>query len=129
MLPFPLKLQPGDPIYLQIVAAVKRAVATGLMVPGDRFPAVRTIASELGVNPNTVQKAVAELTARGLIEVHPGQGCYVAVRVPVRREAQAAALRPLVRQLLIESRHQGMAHDDLLDLLQREHTKLDEPRH
>ena len=129
MLPFRLKLSPGDPIYLQIVAAVKQAVATGLMGPGDRFPAVRTIAQELGVNPNTVQKAVAELTALGLIEVHPGQGCYVAVRVPVRREAQAAALRPLVRQLLIESRNQGMVHPDLLELLQREHTKLDEPRH
>ncbi len=129
MLPFPLKLQPGDPIYLQIVQAVKSAVATGLMGPGDRFPAVRTIAQELGVNPNTVQKAVTELTALGLIEVHPGQGCYVAVRVPVRREAKAAAVRPLVRRLLIESRNQGMAHEDLLDLLQREHTKLDEPRH
>jgi len=129
MLPFRLKLSPGDPIYLQIVAAVKQAVATGLMGPGDRFPAVRTIAQELGVNPNTVQKAMAELTALGLIEVHPGQGCYVAVRAPVRREDQAAALRPLIRQLLIESRNQGMAHDDLLQLLQREHTKLDEPRH
>jgi GntR family transcriptional regulator len=129
MLPFRLKLLPGDPIYLQIVQAVKSAVATGLMGPGDRFPAVRTIAQELGVNPNTVQKAVAELTSLGLIEVHPGQGCYVAVRAPVRREAQAAALRPLVRQLLIESRTQGMTRDDLLELLQREHTKLDEPRH
>jgi GntR family transcriptional regulator len=129
MLPFRLKLLPGDPIYLQIVRAVKQAVATGQLGPGDRFPAVRTIAQELGVNPNTVQKAVAELTALGLIEVHPGQGCYVAVRAPVRRDAQAAALLPLVQQLLIESRNLGMAHDDLLELLQREHTKLDEPRH
>src|SRR6185436_6174656 len=78
MLPFPLSLRPGQPIYEQIVYAAKKALAQGLLAPGDRFPSVRTISEDLGVNPNTVQKAVAELTSLGVLEVHPGQGCFVA---------------------------------------------------
>ena len=59
MLPFLIELGAGAPIYEQIVEAVRRAVASGRLKEGDRFPSVRAISAELRVNPNTVQKAVA----------------------------------------------------------------------
>ena len=117
MLPFPITLTPGAPIYEQIVDAVKRAIATGRLKEGDRFPSVRAISAELRVNPNTVQKAVADLTSQGLLEVHAGQGCYIAVRPESTARQQRAALAPLLEQLVIEAAHHGMDEQALHELL------------
>ena len=124
MLPFSIKILPGLPIYEQIVHAVKRAIAGGRLRPGDRFPAVRTISVELGVNPNTVQKAVSELTAQRYIEVHPGQGCFVAPQPSSPKEIQAGALRPHIERLLIEAAHHGVTEDQLLKLIHSERKRL-----
>ena len=124
MLPFPIKIQPGEPIYEQIAHAVKRSIAAGRLQPGDRFPAVRTISKELNINPNTVQKAVSELTGQRFLEVHAGQGCFVAPQPGSRREIQTEALRPLIERLLIEAAHHGVTEDQLLKLIQSERSKL-----
>jgi GntR family transcriptional regulator len=129
MLPFRLTLQPGQPIYEQIVQAVRQACGTAVLKPGDRFPAVRTIAVELGVNPNTVQKAVAELTRSGLLEVRSGQGCFIAVQRSPARTERAALIRPKVGELLIDAANLGISEAELLDLIKTEHRKLHEPRH
>ena len=117
MLPFPLELTPGAPIYEQIVDAVKRAVATGRLREGDRFPSVRAISAELRVNPNTVQKAVTELTAQGLLVVHPGQGCYIATPSAGSAREQKAALGPLLEQLVVEAAQLGLDEEALQEFL------------
>jgi GntR family transcriptional regulator len=129
MLPFRIQLQPGLPIYEQITQAVRTACGTGVLQPGDRFPAVRTIASELGVNPNTVQKAVAELTRAGLLEVHAGQGCFVASQRPPAKAERAAQIRPKIRELLVDAANLGISEPELHELIKTEHRKLHEPRH
>ncbi len=124
MLPFPLQLQPGEPIYEQLVHAVKRALVTEHLQPGDRFPAVRTISAELGVNPNTVQKAVTVLVREGLLEIRPGQGSFVAAAaIPDRRE-QARVLEPLIETLLVEASRLGLDEAQLLSLIQKQARKL-----
>lgn len=117
MLPFLIELTAGAPIYEQIVEAVRRAVASGRLKEGDRFPSVRAISAELRVNPNTVQKAVAELTTMGLLEVHPGQGCYIAARSAGTARQQREALAPLLERLVIEAAHQAVDEATLLELL------------
>jgi len=117
MLPFFLTLQSGEPIYEQIVRAVKKAIASGQLVPGQKMPSVRVISRELGVNPNTVQKSISKLTDEGVLETNPGQGCFVANRLPSRRNEQLKALEPLVDQLLIEAAHHGLFLEDLLHLI------------
>ena len=102
-LAFIARIQPGKPVYEQIVFAAKRAVARGVLRPGDRFPSVRELSRELKVNPNTVQKAIAELTARGVIEVHPGRGCYVSQQQQLSAEARQAAMGPMLEALLVEA--------------------------
>ena len=128
MLPFRVTLQPGRPVYGQIIEAVKYSAAAGTLRSGERFPSVRAIAQELGVNPNTVQRAIAELTTLGLLEVRAGQGCFITSAQPARRDERAAALRPLLRQALVEAATLGMDFDELLALLQRENSKLHEQR-
>ena len=55
------------PIYMQIVNGLQREIASGAYAPGTRLPSVRDLAMEAGVNPNTMQRALAELEQRGLV--------------------------------------------------------------
>ncbi len=128
MLPFPIQVLPGQPIYDQIVHAVKRALASGQLKPGDRFPAVRAISAELGVNPNTVQRAATVLIKLGILEVRFGQGSFVAEQMPAADEpTRSRALRPLVENLLIEAARLGVGEEELLALIQTESRKLKTP--
>ena len=78
--PLMLQIATGDPrpISKQIVDGVRRAVATGELAPGAQLPSVRGLATQLSINPNTVAKAYAELTADGWLESRQGLGLYVA---------------------------------------------------
>ena len=78
--PLMLQIATGDPrpISKQIVDGVRRAVATGELAPGAQLPSVRGLAVQLSINPNTVAKAYAELTAEGWLESRQGLGLYVA---------------------------------------------------
>ena len=78
--PLMLQIATGDPrpISKQIVDGVRRAVATGELSPGAQLPSVRGLATQLSINPNTVAKAYAELTAEGWLESRQGLGLYVA---------------------------------------------------
>ena len=67
----------GRPIYTQLVEQIERAVVTGAYAPGTRLPGVRELASEAGVNPNTMQRALAELETRGLLHTQRTSGRYV----------------------------------------------------
>jgi GntR family transcriptional regulator len=127
MLPFPIQIQAGRPIYEQIVHAVKRALATEHLQPGDRFPAVRAISAELGINPNTVQKAVSALVAEGVLEVRPGQGSFVAQSVAADRREQARTLEPIVEKLLIEASRLGLDDEQLLFFIQKQARKMKRP--
>lgn len=65
------------PVYEQIVEQAERLLLSGQMKPGDAMPSVRGLATELGVNPNTIQKAYAELEHRGMTTSVPGRGSFL----------------------------------------------------
>jgi GntR family transcriptional regulator len=119
MLNFSIKLQSGQPIYEQIIFAVKKAVAASELKPGDRFPAVRTISQELKVNPNTVQKAVSDLTAQGILQVYPGQGCFVSEKATVTKEVQTKILIPILEKLVVEAVQHGVDEEELHQLIRK----------
>jgi len=127
VLPFPIQIQAGEPIYEQIIHAVKRALATEHLRPGDRFPAVRAISAELRVNPNTVQKAVTALVTAGVLEIRPGQGSFVAPSVVAGRREQARALEPLVEKLLIEASRLGLDQAELLSFVEKQARRMKNP--
>jgi GntR family transcriptional regulator len=127
VLPFPIRIQAGEPIYEQIVHAVKRALATEHLRAGDRFPAVRAISAELGINPNTVQKAVTSLVAAGILEIRSGQGSFVAQSVVADRREQARTLEPIVENLLIEASRLGLDEEELLLFVRKQARKMKKP--
>jgi len=68
---------PDRPIYLQLQEEIKLSIISGVYPPGDKLPAVRDLALEAAVNPNTVQKALAELEREGLVHAQRTSGRYV----------------------------------------------------
>ena len=125
MLPFRIELVPGVPVYEQLVAAVTRAVVAGVLRPGDAFPSVRALSQALRINPNTAQKAVAQLTGLGLLQVHPGVGTRVAQPPAAPRQASLAELRGRTADLVLEARRRGLALAELQNLLEDEWRRLE----
>ena len=71
------KLNGSEPVYLQIMDHFRRAILTGIYPAGSRIPAVRDLAVEAKVNPNTMQRALSELEREGLLISHGTMGRYV----------------------------------------------------
>ena len=65
------------PVYEQIVRQIDSLLLAGKLKPGEALPSVRGLATELGVNPNTIQKAYAELDRRGMTISVPGRGSFL----------------------------------------------------
>ena len=117
----------GVPIYLQIEAQVKQAVAAGALKPEDVLPSVRKLAADLGINPNTVARAYQNLDRDGVISAVPGGGTYVADGVPgLLKTEKVRRLRPYARQMAVEGRQLRLAAEDIVKLVQEELDKLGE---
>ena len=122
MLPFTVTLRPGRSLHDQIVFAVTKAVITGQLQTGDRFPAVRVLSQELRINPNTAQKVVTTLVERGMLEVRPGIGTTVAAWRPAPKINRRDALGDPIERLVVEARRLGFSLTELLDAIRREWT-------
>ena len=87
----PWKFEDDSPIYIQIVEEIKRQIASGELKGGDKMPAVRELALQAGVNPNTMQKALVELERQGFLYTQRTSGRFVKEDISQRklREEQA----------------------------------------
>ena len=65
------------PIYSQIIDGFREQILSGVLQNGDKLPSVRELASQLAINPNTIQRAYRELEMEGWIATVPGKGCFV----------------------------------------------------
>lgn len=111
---FTVSQSSGQPIYAQIVQQVRHAVDIGVLKPGDALPAIRSLAEQLVVSPNTVVKAYSELELGGVITVKPGSGACVS-SLP-RGKSRADRLRTAqekVRVLVQRLQDQGFSDDEI----------------
>lgn len=77
MTTLPWDLNSDKPVYLQLMERIELNILSGVYHPGDRLPAVRELALEAAVNPNTMQKALQELERSGLIYAERTNGRYI----------------------------------------------------
>ncbi len=115
MLPFSIALKPGDPVYKQVVYAVKKAVVTGQLAPGDRFPSIRQISQELCINPNTVQKVIKALTDEGLLHVEPGLGTVVARLPGASHQQKKKLLEEELGRVVVEARRLKLSKSNVIE--------------
>jgi GntR family transcriptional regulator len=110
-----LRVDPSDPVLLheQVAAEIRRAIAEGEAVPGERLPPARDLAKVLGVNANTVLRSLRQLRDEGLVEFRRGHGITVSGEAPAR-----SALIERVRDLVRYARLQGYQPDELVQIIQ-----------
>ena len=109
----------GVPIYLQLMDGFRQAIASGEYPPGRKLPAVRDLAVEAGVNPNTMQRALAELEREGLVYSMRTSGRFVTedkkVLATLKRELSDACFAAMYEKLTAL----GMSEIEIREALDR----------
>jgi GntR family transcriptional regulator len=118
----------GVPIYLQIVNQVKYLVASGRLAPGEELPAIRALAEQLLVNPNTVARAYRELEMAGIVTKRRTAGTYVSeTGSPLARRERVRILTERIDALLAEARQMNFPLAELIDLLRQRDEAMQPP--
>ena len=129
MIPFRVHFQPGSSLYEQVVYAVKKALVSGQMNPGDAFPSVRALSKELKINPNTAHKVVTQLISEGLLEVNVGVGTVVAAPGKSTAAERSRLLKDELEQLVVEAKKLGMPLEAVLDAVSWHWQRLETNEH
>jgi GntR family transcriptional regulator len=106
------------PVYRQIADELQRAVSVGVLKPGESLPATRQLATELKLNPNTVQHAYRTLLQEGVIEMRRGLGAFVAAAPRESRQRPAAMARQIAERALRDAFRHGLLASDLMKALE-----------
>jgi GntR family transcriptional regulator len=109
-----VKVDRNDPLELheQVAGEIRRAISDGEARPGERLPPAKDLAAVLGVNTNTVLRALRELRDEGLLEFRRGRG------VTVTGTPERSAVIERVRELVQFARAQGYRPDELVAIIQ-----------
>lgn len=111
----------GMPIYAQIVSAFKQRIAAGHLPPGERVASVRDLALDYGVNPNTMQKALAALESEGLLYSERTSGRYVTQDIQAITSMRSQMLREEIGRFVSAITSMGYHIRDALPLLEEYH--------
>jgi GntR family transcriptional regulator len=111
---FAVNIDQADPLDLhaQVAAEIRRAIVEGEARPGERLPAARDLAAVIGVNTNTVLRALRVLRDEGLLEFRRGRG------ITVTGTPDRTAVLTQAKALLALGRKHGYARDELIDIIQ-----------
>jgi GntR family transcriptional regulator len=99
-------------LYEQVAAEIRRAIADGETKPGERLPPAKDLAAVLGVNTNTVLRALRELRDEGLLEFRRGRG------ISVTGTPERGAVVQQARDLVEFARRQGYRTDELIAIIE-----------
>lgn len=98
------------PIYEQVVDKLKELMICGVLEQDSQLPSVRSLATDLSINPNTIQRAYAELERRGFIYTVKGRGSFVADRITIQA-LKNSELRKELSGWLEEAKRAGIPEE------------------
>ena len=111
-----LNYRDSRPIYEQIKDGLRKLIVTGAMAPDEKLPSVRALATQLSINPNTIQRAYNELEGEGYIYSVPGKGSFAAGNDSAD-EARRKELLEKLRELAAELKYLGVTGEELAALV------------
>ncbi|TEB12478.1 HTH-type transcriptional repressor YtrA [Pelotomaculum sp. FP] len=111
---FELDLRSRAPLYEQLVDKIKELIINNVLKPDEQLPAVRVLASELTINPNTIQKAYRELEYREYIYSIPGKGSFVKPAVPENNTARLQTLENELSRIVSEMLYLGAPPQEII---------------
>jgi GntR family transcriptional regulator len=115
---FELDLRSRKPIYEQLVEKLKELIINEVLQEDEKLPSVRTLAQQLTINPNTIQKAYRELETQGYIYSIKGKGSFVLASVHVENTEEQKRMREELKKLMAEALFIGISEADLYSLIE-----------
>ena len=107
-----------QPLYEQLVEQLRRQLILGGMVAGAAMPSVRQLATELGINPNTIQKAYRRMEEEGMIISVPGRGSFVSDDLADMLKRQRAEQLEQTRQMISLCREMGLPKNTIDEVVE-----------
>lgn len=125
-----IRIDPGGPVppYAQVQQQIATMVRSGVLSAGDRLPAIRHLANDLGVAPGTIARAYRELEAEGLVASRGRHGTVALAAAPAPEPSVAEDLDPAAASFALEARHRGVDVDSALDAVRAAFGQLDDHR-
>lgn len=114
---FELDIRSRKPIYEQLVDKLKELIINEVLKPDEQLPSVRTLAQQLTINPNTIQKAYRELETQGFIYSVQGRGSFVNANTYVKDTEKMAEVKSKLEKLILEALYLGISAEDLYSLI------------
>ena len=113
---FSINFQSRVPVYQQICDNIIRLVSYGAIKSNEQLPAVRRMATDLGVNPNTVAKAYSMLESSGYVYTVTGKGSFISEKLK-NGEARRIEMKNQLREKLKEAYSVGLSPDDISEII------------
>ena len=118
---FKLSPSTSQPLYVQLVQQIRHAIETGILMDGEALPAIRTLAEDLVISPNTIVKAYSQLEHEGLLELRHGSGAYVTAKRRLKSRAdRARAAKTRVRKFIESLRADGFSDGEIQRMVEAE---------
>jgi DNA-binding transcriptional regulator YhcF (GntR family) len=112
-----IEFSPNIPIYVQVMEYIKKEMVTGRLAPGDKIPAVRELAGELQVNPNTIQRTFQELELEGISETRRGTGRFVTMDEEKITEIRKEMAKELLDNFINGMNNLGFMEEEVLSII------------
>lgn len=107
-----------QPLYEQLVEQLRRQIVLGGMKAGAAMPSVRQLATELGINPNTIQKAYRRMEEEGMILSIPGKGSFVSDNLAEMLTKQREDQRSKAKQMLQSCSEMGLTKEEIIQMVE-----------
>lgn len=120
----PYEFDSGRPIYTQLLEKITTDIVSGALAPGQKMPGVRELGAHYGVNPNTVQRTMAELERQGLVYSERTAGRFVTQDTEIIHEMRISIARDLAQTYLKNMQALGMPTDEIKLITQSIHEAL-----
>lgn len=117
------KFDAKQPIYSQLVEQMKIRIVTGQYPPGGKLPSVRDLAQEAGVNPNTMQRALAALEDSGLVYSQRTSGRFITEDAGMIQDERRRIAEEKITVFMLEMKALGFSKEELLQLLEGYHNE------
>lgn len=124
-----LDFESDTPIYEQLKSEIIIAIAKKQLLPGERLPSVRALASDIGINLHTVNKAYQQLKQEGFLLIHRQRGVVVNPDPPIIDEQYKQQLLQTLRPLIANCLSRGMERNLFLQHCETIYTELEEGDH
>lgn len=115
----PWALDDDRPIYLQIMERIRTDIISGKYHAGEKLPSVRDLALEASVNPNTMQKALAELERDNLVYSQRTSGRFITEDEDMLRQLKKDVAKEQIKDFFQKMKHLGYTPDETISLMQR----------